>query len=29
MDLIEGKQRESPAQHLDVPEDTGWMPRPG
>jgi len=28
MDLIEGKQPESPAQHLDVPEDTGWMPRP-
>jgi hypothetical protein len=28
MDFIEGKRPESPAQHLDVPEDTGWMPRP-
>jgi LacI family transcriptional regulator len=28
MDVIEGKQPESPAQHLDVPDDTGWMPRP-
>ena len=28
MDVIEGKQPEVPAQHLDVPDDTGWMPRP-
>ena len=28
MDVIEGKQPEAPAQHLDVPDDTGWMPRP-
>jgi LacI family transcriptional regulator len=25
-DVIEGKQPEAPAQHLDVPDDTGWMP---
>ena len=28
MDVIEAKQPEAPAQHLDVPDDTGWMPRP-
>jgi hypothetical protein len=28
MDVIEGKQPEAAAQHLDVPDDTGWMPRP-
>jgi LacI family transcriptional regulator len=27
MDVIEGRQPGSPAQHLDVPDDTGWMPR--
>jgi hypothetical protein len=26
--VIEGKQPEAPAQHLDVPDDTGWMPQP-
>ena len=28
MDVIEGKQPEAAAQHLDVPDDTGWLPRP-
>lgn len=28
MDVIEGKQPEASAQHLDVPDDTGWLPRP-
>jgi len=29
MEVIEAKQPEVPAQHLDVPDDTaGWMPRP-
>jgi LacI family transcriptional regulator len=26
MDVIEGKQPGTPAQHLDVPDDTGWKP---
>ncbi|MCA3451779.1 MAG: hypothetical protein INF92_15755 [Rhodobacter sp.] len=28
MDVIEGRQPDAPAQHLDVPDDTGLMPRP-
>jgi hypothetical protein len=28
MDVIEANQPEAPAQHLDVPDDTGWLPRP-